>query len=144
MRNYQARNFMRDGMRPGDKVFFYHSNCAEPGIAGIAEVASDAYPDPSQFDAKSKYFDPGSKREEPRWMLVDVKFVKQAQAHDHAGRTQGPRSAGGHGVAAQGQPAVGDAGGCHGMALSSSRSNESPRAPQHIHPVQTIFFPEPT
>ena len=77
VRNYQARNFMRDGMRPGDMVFFYHSNCAEPGIAGIAEVASDAYPDPSQFDSKSKYFDPKSSRQEPRWMLVDVKFVKK-------------------------------------------------------------------
>ncbi|MEO9215685.1 MAG: EVE domain-containing protein [Rhodanobacter sp.] len=77
VRNYQARNFMRDGMRPGDKVFFYHSNCAEPGIAGIAEVASDAYPDPSQFDRKSKYFDPKSSPEDPRWMLVDVKFVKK-------------------------------------------------------------------
>lgn len=77
VRNYQARNFMRDGMRVGDRVFFYHSNCAEPGIAGIAEVASDAYPDPSQFDPKSKYFDPGSSRDQPRWMLVDVKFVKK-------------------------------------------------------------------
>jgi predicted RNA-binding protein with PUA-like domain len=77
VRNYQARNFMRDDMRVGDKVFFYHSNCAEPGIAGIAEVVSDAYPDPSQFDPKSKYFDPGSSRESPRWMLVDVKFVKK-------------------------------------------------------------------
>jgi predicted RNA-binding protein with PUA-like domain len=77
VRNYQARNFMRDGMRPGDKVFFYHSNCAVPGIVGIAEVVTDAYPDPSQFDARSKYFDPTSKREEPRWMLVDVKFVKK-------------------------------------------------------------------
>jgi predicted RNA-binding protein with PUA-like domain len=77
VRNYQARNFMRDGMRPGDKVFFYHSNCAVPGIAGIAEVATDAYPDPSQFDPKSKYFDPGSSRDNPRWMLVDVKFVKK-------------------------------------------------------------------
>jgi predicted RNA-binding protein with PUA-like domain len=77
VRNYQARNFMRDGMRPGDKVFFYHSNCAEPGIVGIAEVASEAYPDPSQFDRKSKYFDPKSRPEEPRWMLVDVKFVKK-------------------------------------------------------------------
>lgn len=77
VRNYQARNFMRDSMHPGDKVFFYHSNCAEPGIAGIAEVASDAYPDPSQFNAKSKYFDPKSSREDPRWMLVDVKFVKK-------------------------------------------------------------------
>ena len=77
VRNYQARNFMRDGMRVGDGVFFYHSNCAEPGIAGLAEVASDAYADPSQFDPKSKYFDPGSSRDNPRWMLVDVKFVKK-------------------------------------------------------------------
>jgi predicted RNA-binding protein with PUA-like domain len=77
VRNYQARNFMRDGMKPGDKVFFYHSNCNPPGIVGIAEVASDAYPDPSQFDGKSKYFDPKSSREDPRWMLVDVKFVRK-------------------------------------------------------------------
>ncbi|MEO8809218.1 MAG: EVE domain-containing protein [Rhodanobacter sp.] len=77
VRNYQARNFMRDGMRPGDKVFFYHSNCAVPGIVGIAEVATDAYPDPSQFDPKSKYFDPGSLRDKPRWMLVEVEFVKK-------------------------------------------------------------------
>lgn len=77
VRNYQARNFMRDGMRPGDKVFFYHSNCTPPGIAGIAEVATDAYPDPSQFDPKNKYFDAGSSRDNPRWMLVDVKFVKK-------------------------------------------------------------------
>jgi predicted RNA-binding protein with PUA-like domain len=77
VRNYQARNFMRDGMRPGDKVFFYHSNCNPPGIVGIAEVATDAYPDPSQFDPKSKYFDAGSLRDKPRWMLVDVKFVKK-------------------------------------------------------------------
>lgn len=77
VRNYQARNFMRDGMRPGDKVFFYHSNCTVPGIVGIAEVATDAYPDSSQFDPKSKYFDPGSSRDKPRWMLVDVKFVKK-------------------------------------------------------------------
>ena len=77
VRNYQARNFMRDGMRPGDQVFFYHSNCTVPGIVGIAEVATDAYPDPSQFDPKSKYFDPGSSRDNPRWMLVDVTFVKK-------------------------------------------------------------------
>ncbi len=77
VRNYQARNFMRDGMRPGDKVFFYHSNCNPPGIVGIAEVATDAYPDPSQFDPKSKYFDSGSSRDKPRWMLIDVKFVKK-------------------------------------------------------------------
>jgi predicted RNA-binding protein with PUA-like domain len=77
VRNYQARNFMRDGMRPGDRVFFYHSNCAVPGIVGIAEVATDAYPDPSQFDPKSHYFDPASTRDKPRWMLVEVKFVKK-------------------------------------------------------------------
>ena len=77
VRNYQARNFMRDGMRIGDRIFFYHSNCAEPGIVGVAEVATDAYPDPSQFDPKSKYFDAASSRDNPRWMLVDVKFVKK-------------------------------------------------------------------
>ena len=77
VRNYQARNFMRDGMHVGDKVFFYHSNCDEPGIVGIAEVATDAYPDPSQFDPKSKYFDAASSRDNPRWMLVDVKFIKK-------------------------------------------------------------------
>jgi len=77
VRNYQARNFMRDGMHVGDKVFFYHSNCAEPGIVGVAEVATDAYPDPSQFDPKSKYFDAASSRDNPRWMLVEVKFVKK-------------------------------------------------------------------
>jgi predicted RNA-binding protein with PUA-like domain len=77
VRNYQARNFMREGMRVGDKVFFYHSNCAVPGIVGLAEVATEAYPDPSQFDSKSHYFDPKSKPEEPRWMLIEVKFVKK-------------------------------------------------------------------
>ena len=77
VRNYQARNFMRDGMRPGDGVLFYHSSCAEPGIVGIAEVASDAYPDPTQFDRKSHYHDPRSSPEEPRWMLVDVAFKRK-------------------------------------------------------------------
>ena len=77
VRNYQARNFIRDGMQVGDQVFFYHSNCAQPGITGIAEVASDAYPDPTQFDPKSKYFDPESTRDRPRWMLVDVAFVRK-------------------------------------------------------------------
>jgi predicted RNA-binding protein with PUA-like domain len=77
VRNYQARNFMRDGMRPGDKVFFYHSNCAEPGIVGLAEVATEAYPDPSQFNPDSDYFDPSSSLDNPRWMLVEVKFVRK-------------------------------------------------------------------
>ena len=77
VRNYQARNFMRDGMHPGDGVLFYHSSCAEPGVVGIGEVASDAYPDPTQFDRKSHYFDPKSSREEPRWMLVDVAFKRK-------------------------------------------------------------------
>jgi predicted RNA-binding protein with PUA-like domain len=73
VRNYQARNFMRNDMRIGDGVLFYHSSCAVPGIAGVAEVASEPYPDPTQFDPKSPYFDPASKRESPRWMLVDVR-----------------------------------------------------------------------
>lgn len=77
VRNYQARNFMRDGMRVGDHVFFYHSNCAEPGIVGVAKVASDAYPDPTQFDPKNAHFDPGSSRDDPRWLLVDMAFVRK-------------------------------------------------------------------
>ena len=77
VRNYQARNFMRDGMKPGDGVLFYHSSCAEPGVVGIAEVASDAYPDPTQFERKSDYYDEKSTREQPRWMLVDVAFKRK-------------------------------------------------------------------
>jgi predicted RNA-binding protein with PUA-like domain len=77
VRNYQARNFMRDIMRIGDGVLFYHSSCPEPGIAGIAEVVSGPYPDPTQFDPKSAYYDAKSARETPRWMLVDVRFVKK-------------------------------------------------------------------
>jgi predicted RNA-binding protein with PUA-like domain len=79
VRNYQARNFMRDGMRVGDGVLFYHSSCAEPGIVGIARVASTAYPDPTQFDPKSPYHDPASKHEAPRWLLVDVQVLKKTR-----------------------------------------------------------------
>lgn len=79
IRNYQARNFMRDQMKVGDEVFFYHSNCKVPGIVGIMKVASEPYPDHTQFDRKSKYYDPESKPEEPRWMLVDVKYVRHTQ-----------------------------------------------------------------
>ena len=77
VRNYQARNFMRDGMRPGDGVMIYHSNCKVPGIAGLATVASLSYPDDTQFDATSKYFDPKATREQPRWFLVDVAFERK-------------------------------------------------------------------
>src|SRR6478672_4660494 len=70
VRNYQARNYMRDQMKAGDGVLFYHSSCPEPGIAGIAEVASAAYPDATQFDPNSPYFDPKSSREAPRWVHV--------------------------------------------------------------------------
>ena len=79
VRNYQARNFMRDEMRVGDGVLFYHSSCAEPGIAGLAEVASTSYPDPTQFDRNSPYFDPKSDPEHPRWLLVDVKATKKTR-----------------------------------------------------------------
>ncbi|SFH81244.1 Predicted RNA-binding protein, contains PUA-like domain [Collimonas sp. OK307] len=79
VRNYQARNFMRDAMRVGDGVLFYHSGCAVPGIAGLAEVASTPYPDDTQFDPKSKYFDPKAERENPRWMLVDVRALKKTR-----------------------------------------------------------------
>ena len=77
IRNYQARNMMRDDMRIGDEIFFYHSNCKEPAIVGIARVASKPYPDPTQFDPESKYFDPKSDKDDPRWILVDVEFVRK-------------------------------------------------------------------
>ena len=77
VRNYQARNFMRDDMRAGDKVFFYHSNTEVPGIVGVAEVAREAYPDPDAFDPAAKYFDPKSDPENPRWFLVDIRLVSK-------------------------------------------------------------------
>jgi len=77
IRNYQARNMMRDDMRIGDEVFFYHSNCKEPGIVGIMKVASEPYPDPVQFNKKSRYFDEKSSKDNPRWILVDVEFVRK-------------------------------------------------------------------
>ena len=77
VRNYQARNFMRDDMRVGDCAFFYHSSCPEPGIAGIVEIARLAYPDATQFDPKSDYYDPKSTRDAPRWLNVDVKLVRK-------------------------------------------------------------------
>ena len=79
VRNYQARNFMRDEMRPGDGVLFYHSSCDEPGIAGLAEVASAAYPDATQFDRKSEYYDAKSKKDSPRWYNVDVRALKKTR-----------------------------------------------------------------
>jgi predicted RNA-binding protein with PUA-like domain len=79
VRNYQARNFMRDEMSLGDGVLFYHSSCPEPGIAGLAEVASAPYPDASQFDRSSPYYDPASKKDAPRWMNVDVRALKKTR-----------------------------------------------------------------
>ena len=95
VRNYQARNFMRQ-MKPGDRVLFYHSSCAVPGIYGLAEVASTPYPDPTQFDRRSDYHDPKATREQPRWELVDVRFVRHldppltlARLRDHADDLEG-------------------------------------------------------
>ena len=79
VRNYMARNYMRDMMHVDDGVLFYHSSCAEPGIVGIGRVASAAYPDPTQFEKKSKYFDPKSTKETPRWQLVDVQLLKKTR-----------------------------------------------------------------
>ena len=79
VRNYQARNFMRDRMRPGDQALFYHSSCAEPGIAGLAEIASAAYPDPTQFQRASPYFDPKAKKDAPRWLCVDVRALEKTR-----------------------------------------------------------------
>ena len=79
VRNYQARNFMRDQMQIGDGVLFYHSSCAQPGIAGLAEVCAKAYPDETQFDRNSTYYDAKSTRDNPRWVNVEVKFVKKTR-----------------------------------------------------------------
>ena len=77
VRNYQARNMMRDDMQKGDLAFFYHSNCKPPGIAGVMEVVKISYPDFTQFDPESKYYDPTATQEKPRWFMVDVKFKKK-------------------------------------------------------------------
>jgi len=79
VRNYQARNFMRDQMQVGDPLLFYHSSCAEPGIAGLAEVSTSAYPDETQFDRNSKYYDAKSTREKPRWVNVEIRFAKKTR-----------------------------------------------------------------
>ena len=77
VRNYQARNMMRDEMEPGDQAFFYHSACEVPGIVGIVKIAGNAYPDPTAFDPEDKHFDPKSDQENPRWFLVDVEYVRK-------------------------------------------------------------------
>jgi predicted RNA-binding protein with PUA-like domain len=77
IRNYQVRNMFRDDMAIGDDVIFYHSSCKVPGAVGIAKVASDAYPDPTQFDPRNKHYDPKSKQDDPRWLLRDVSFVRK-------------------------------------------------------------------
>lgn len=77
VRNYQARNMMRDQMQIGDGILFYHSNCDAPGVVGIAEVATTGYPDKTAFNPEAKYYDPKSDPENPRWYLVDVKFVRK-------------------------------------------------------------------
>lgn len=79
VRNYQARNFMRDAMRVGDGVLFYHSSCPQPGIAGVARVASTTRPDPTQFDPASPYFDPKSAPDNPRWLLLDVQALQKTR-----------------------------------------------------------------
>jgi len=79
VRNYQARNMMRDQMRVGDQVFFYHSNCKLPGIVGIMEVVRESYPDHTAFDPQSKYFDPKNSPEKPRWFMVDIKYIRHTR-----------------------------------------------------------------
>lgn len=92
IRNYQVRNMFRDDMRVGDRAFFYHSSCKVPAVVGIMKVASEAYPDPTQFDPDSKYYDPKSDPDDPRWLLVDVEFERKlerpvtlAEIKDHPG-----------------------------------------------------------
>jgi len=94
VRNYLARNFMRDRMKVGDDVLFYHSSCPEPGIAGIAKVSSPAYPDETQFQRRGKYFDAKSARENPRWLLVDVTLVRKTRLVPLAEMRRHPELAG--------------------------------------------------
>lgn len=94
VRNYQARNFMRDTMQIGDGVLFYHSSCPEPGIAGLAEVTSTSYPDETQFDPKSPYYDAKATRETPRWMLVDVRATQKTRLVSLAELRAAPELAG--------------------------------------------------
>jgi predicted RNA-binding protein with PUA-like domain len=96
IRNYQARNYIRDGMQVGDLAFFYHSSCPQPGIVGLCEIVSEAYPDHTAFDAGSKYFDPNSDPDNPRWLMVDVKFRRKTrrlislkEIKQHADRLEG-------------------------------------------------------
>ena len=77
IRNYRARNMIRDEMRPGDRAYFYHSSCEVPAVVGVMKIASEAYPDPTQFDRKSHYYDPKSTQDNPRWFVVDVEFEKK-------------------------------------------------------------------
>jgi predicted RNA-binding protein with PUA-like domain len=79
VRNYQARNMLRDDFRKGDRAFFYHSSCDVPGVAGVVQVVREAYPDPTQFDAKSEYYDAGSTRAAPRWFSVDVQLERRIE-----------------------------------------------------------------
>lgn len=94
VRNYQARNYMRDTMRQGDKVLFYHSSTKIPGIAGLARVASSAYPDPTQFNTASDYFDPKSTPENPRWMMVNIEAVSSLEFISLEGMRQDPQLGG--------------------------------------------------
>ncbi len=81
VRNYQARNFMRDEMKIGDLILFYHSSCEIPGVAGIAKVSSEPYPDKTQFEKKSEYFDPKATKDAPRWFLIDVSYELDLKKH---------------------------------------------------------------
>jgi predicted RNA-binding protein with PUA-like domain len=96
IRNYQARNYMRDAMHKGDLAFFYHSSCPTPGIVGICEIASSAYPDPTAFDPASQYYDAGSDPDNPRWLMVDLRFKRKTrrlisleELKQHASRLEG-------------------------------------------------------
>ncbi len=110
VRNYQARNMMRDEMKTGDLVFFYHSNCETPGIVGIARIVREAYPDPTAFDPDNKHFDPSSKPENPRWFMVDVQFVRKLKRTITLSELKDKPELEGLGLDPQGQPAVHHAG----------------------------------
>ncbi len=110
VRNYQVRNMMRDEMQPGDLAFFYHSNCKQPGIAGIMKITRAGYPDSTAFDPKKKYYDPKSDPDNPRWFMVDVKYVRHMRRVHHTCRTERLPATVGPATGATRQPVIGAAG----------------------------------
>ncbi len=129
VRNYQARNFLRDEIAVGDGVLFYHSSAEPPAVAGTARVVRAGYPDPTQFDARDGHHDPDSSKDDPRWYAVDIQFDSQVQTAGHAGGAARRKSARRDGAAAAGQPTVGPTG--HARRVEAHREAGRPGMSSH-------------